>query len=531
MRIRWISLVAACALAAPVAVAQPRDHRDDKQARRMPPPRDDGPKEAPPPPKAEAAPGQKAGYVWVTGRWNWKGDKYEWVPGHWERTRANKKWREGRWEKRGDRWAYVDGAWVDKNEPPPAPTPTPTPPPIANDRPRDAPPPPREEKRDAARAGYVWVAGEWDWKNGNYEWVPGHWERARANKEWRPSRWEQREGRWQRTPGEWIDRGNTPPPPIANDGPREAPPTPREERREAARAGYVWVAGEWDWKNGAYEWVPGHWERERANKEWRPSRWEQREGRWLRTPGDWIDRGNTPPPIANPSERPRPPRRDWKFERPVVSNFWPTKGKVGSKIVIRGKNFPKDAIVMWAGKEIRGVKVTDGEVRFIVPNDATSGVIAVRAGRQDLLVGNFEVAANFDAEAERKRLEDEARKRAETEWAARQKQLAKDRAAREDAVRKRWQERMENREQRRAERLAQIRARYAAAFLANAETQDEMNLHAQRIAELERMADVAEIKADTKLAIRVDMLRQREDRRHEERMTALDAAFRAGGAR
>ncbi len=529
MRIRWISLVAACALGAPVALAQPRDDRDDRQARRLPPPKDDGPKEAPPPPKAEAAPGTKAGYIWVAGRWNWKDGKYEWVPGHWERTRANKQWREGRWEKRGDRWAWVEGSWVSANEPAPAPTPTPpSPPPRANDYPREAPPPPREEKRDAARAGYVWVAGEWDWKNGKYEWVPGHWERERANKEWRPSRWEQRDGRWQRTPGDWIDRGTTLPPPVANDYPREAPPPLRQEKREAARAGYVWVDGEWDWKNGKYEWVPGHWERERANKEWRPARWEQRDGRWQRTPGDWIDR-NTKPPVVTPSKP--APRRDWKFERPVVSNYWPNKGKVGAKVVIRGKNFPKNASVLWAGKEIRGVKVTDEEMRFVVPNDATSGLIAVRAGGQTLLVGNFEVAPDYDAEAERKRLEEEARKKAEAEWAARQKQLAKDRAAREKAVLDRWNERVSTREQRRAETLAQIRARYAAAFLASPETQDEMNLHAQRIAELVRMADVAEIKADTKLGVRVDMLREREEQRHEERMAALDAAFRAGGAR
>ncbi|MGE0397335.1 MAG: IPT/TIG domain-containing protein [Kofleriaceae bacterium] len=597
---RWLPILAAISLAAPGTIAaQPRDHRDDKKERRMPPPTDDGPREAPPPPKAEAS-GTKAGYIWVTGRWTWKGGKYEWLPGHWERARAKKTWREGKWEKRGDRWAYVDGAWVDANAPTPPTTPT-TPPPVANDGPREAPPPPRDEKHDA-RAGYVWVAGEWDWKNGKYEWIAGHWERERANKEWRPGRWEQREGRWQRTPGNWFDRSGPPPvaPPVANDGPREAPPAPRDERHEPSRAGYVWVAGEWDWKNGKYEWVPGHWERERANKQWRASRWEQRDGRWMRTPGDWIDRDGrdddrpreAPPPMrdekrepsragyvwvagewdwkngkyewiaghwererANKEWRPgrweqrdgrwvRTPgdwfdrgaidhrRRSWKFERPVVSNYWPAKGKPGARVVIRGKNFPKDAVVVWGGKEIRGVKVEDDQLRFVVPNDATSGLISVRVGRgRDLAVGTFEVAASFDAEAERRRMEEEARKKAEAEWAERRKQLAKDRAAREAAVRQRWEERAANRQQRRAERLAQIRARYAAAFLADEETQAEMNLHAQRIAELERMADVAEIKADTKLGVRIDVLRQREDQRHEDRMAALDAAFRAGGAR
>jgi hypothetical protein len=374
----------------------------------------------------------------------------------------------------------------------------------------------------------VWISGRWEWRSDKYEWVAGHWERARAGKSWRPGRWDKRGDQWTYEQGSWGDGAPPPPqpPPVAGDDrPRQPPPPRRQEKREAARAGFVWVEGEWDWRGGKYEWVAGHWERERAGKRWRQSRWEQRDGAWTRTPGDWMDEGA-------PRSRPRGPRRDWRIERPVVSSFWPRKGKPGSRMVIRGRNFPKDAIVMWGATEIRGVKVTATELRFIVPNDATTGLVAIKAGRgRPLAVGTFEVAAEFDAEADRRRLEDEARKRAEAQWAERQRQLSKDRAAREATVRQRFEQRAANRDQRRRDRLEAIRAKYAAAFLADEETQDEMDLHAQRIAELERMVDIAEIKNDTKLAVRVDMLRAREDERHDRRMIALDAAFRAGGAR
>ena len=46
-----------------------------------------------------------------------------------------------------------------------------------------------------------------------------------------------------------------PPPPGNSVGPTEAPPTPREEH-QAARAGFVWIGGKWDW-HGRWEWDRG----------------------------------------------------------------------------------------------------------------------------------------------------------------------------------------------------------------------------------------------------------------------------------
>jgi hypothetical protein len=67
---------------------------------------------APPPPVQVENPGMRAGYVWVSGYYQWQGGAYAWTPGHWERERANMIWQPGRWELRGDRYVWVEGNWV-----------------------------------------------------------------------------------------------------------------------------------------------------------------------------------------------------------------------------------------------------------------------------------------------------------------------------------------------------------------------------------------------------------------------------------
>src|SRR5258706_14589540 len=67
----------------------------------------------------------------------------------------------------------------------------PPPPPEDEGPPRDAPPPPKEE-RIAARAGFVWIPGKWDWKHGKWAWTDGQWDRGRAGKDGGDARWEGR---------------------------------------------------------------------------------------------------------------------------------------------------------------------------------------------------------------------------------------------------------------------------------------------------------------------------------------------------
>ncbi len=69
----------------------------------------------PPPPEEEvvvAAPGP--GYIWINGYWTWRGQRYVWTPGRWERPpRPSAHWQKGEWGKYKGRWYFREGRWRD----------------------------------------------------------------------------------------------------------------------------------------------------------------------------------------------------------------------------------------------------------------------------------------------------------------------------------------------------------------------------------------------------------------------------------
>jgi hypothetical protein len=69
-----------------------------------------------------------------------------------------------------------------------------------------------------------------------------------------------------------------------------APPALREERVPAARRGYVWTPGYWDWRGNRHAWVKGNWVRERRGYSYQPHRWVERDGRWNLERGRWDRR-------------------------------------------------------------------------------------------------------------------------------------------------------------------------------------------------------------------------------------------------
>ncbi|MEJ7603736.1 MAG: IPT/TIG domain-containing protein [Kofleriaceae bacterium] len=322
------------------------------------------------------------------------------------------------------------------------------------------------------------------------------------------------------------------------DPPREAPPPPRVEA-QAARKGFVWVTGHWDWKRGKWEWLAGHWERERAGKQWRESRWDRKDDIYVFVNGEWVDAGSGPivPPDRFPPDRAgdgrpgdgRPgdrPRRRWRLENPVVSSYWPAKGKPGTRVVIRGRNFVQGTEVVFAGGPIPVLKVGPNEIVFAVPANAQPRqAIGLRWNNRNLVVGAFETVDAYDPVAEARRLDEERRKAAEAWWAAREKQINADRAARETEWRRRHEEMERTRDERRISRARAIRAKWDRAFLIDPATQDELTLHAQRVAELGRMREVAELANNGKLAIRVEIAESRENERHDQRMEALKTTF------
>ena len=59
-----------------------------------------------------------------------------------------------------------------------------------------------------------------------------------------------------------------------------SPPAVRHERVPAARTGYVWAPGHWDWRGNRHVWVKGHYVRERAGYVYYAPQWRHDGGRW-----------------------------------------------------------------------------------------------------------------------------------------------------------------------------------------------------------------------------------------------------------
>mgnify|MGYP001562553766 CR=1 FL=1 len=87
-----------------------------------------------------------------------------------------------------------------------------------------------------------------------------------------------------------------------------APPPLRAERVPAARRGYVWVPGYWDWRGHRHVWVRGAWVKERRGYYYQPHRWVERNGSWYLDRGRWDrDRDGVPDRLDRHPNDPRRP--------------------------------------------------------------------------------------------------------------------------------------------------------------------------------------------------------------------------------
>jgi hypothetical protein len=51
-------------------------------------------------------------YVWLAGYWTWNNDRYEWMPGHWQRPpNSSAVWVAPRWEQQGNAYKFTEGYW------------------------------------------------------------------------------------------------------------------------------------------------------------------------------------------------------------------------------------------------------------------------------------------------------------------------------------------------------------------------------------------------------------------------------------
>lgn len=140
--------------------------------------------EAPPPPPMERV-RARHGWVWVEGGFEWNHGRYRRLTGHWERERPDRHWHSGRWDWRGDHYEWVPGAWVEGQAYVP-------PPEMVRNDPPPAPPPPPQQMAPAPgpRPGFVWIPGTHEWRDNQYVWIEGHWEREHPGDTWNTGHWD-----------------------------------------------------------------------------------------------------------------------------------------------------------------------------------------------------------------------------------------------------------------------------------------------------------------------------------------------------
>jgi hypothetical protein len=111
-------------------------------------------------------------------------------------------------------------------------------------------PPARRYERVKYRRNWVWIPGQYVWREGGYVWESGHWERKQRGRRWQEGRWERRHDRYTWVNGYWED---------VNAQPTSPAPAPSYPAAHAA-CEYEWIEPHYDFQNGQYVWVEGRWD-------------------------------------------------------------------------------------------------------------------------------------------------------------------------------------------------------------------------------------------------------------------------------
>ncbi|MFC3461365.1 MULTISPECIES: hypothetical protein [Massilia] len=86
---------------------------------------------------------------------------------------------------------------------------------------------------------------------------------------------------------------------------KKAPPAPRHEVVPAARRGFEWVPGYWNWTGHRYTWVKGHYEKVRPGYVYQRAEWRRDRNGWYLEQGGWRHGDRT-----DRTDRFNGPRRD-----------------------------------------------------------------------------------------------------------------------------------------------------------------------------------------------------------------------------
>jgi hypothetical protein len=234
-----------------------------------------------------------------------------------------------------------------------------------------------------------------------------------------------------------------------------------------------------------------------------------------------------PTPLPPPGTQPPGSERPDRARRPRVSDFWPRQGPAGTQITIQGARFSPEFDLVVDGKVVFQKKVRENQITFKAPQGAGEKTISLRrpGGRRDIPVGVFTVVTAGTRTDDRARWRKEWRARAEERWKARQRELARTEAERLEALRVEEERLRRERDRRRREYRDSLRKKWEQAFLADEEVRTELQLHAERSARLSRLLRLAEAGNHGSLVVRIHVMTENENARHERRMTDLKASF------
>ena len=84
----------------------------------------------------------------------------------------------------------------------------------------------------------------------------------------------------------------------------KAPPALRHEPMPAARRGFEWVPGYWDWNGRRYTWVSGHYEKIRPGYVYSRPEWRRDRNGWVLERGGWRH-GERVARVTRPGDRDR----------------------------------------------------------------------------------------------------------------------------------------------------------------------------------------------------------------------------------
>jgi hypothetical protein len=210
----------------------------------------------------------------------------------------------------------------------------------------------------------------------------------------------------------------------------------------------------------------------------------------------------------------------WRGPMPLVGDFWPRRGALGTRLNIQGRRFAPGVQVVFGDKVVDASVVDPFRLTVTVPaglKGAVPVMLRLDNGR-DVPVGFFTVGGK-----DQDRVRIRARWRAESEkwWKMRERELAKVAADREAALARAEADLAAARDRRREARLVKLRKLWQAELLAREEARIELAVHAERGARLSRMLRLAEYGGMGPLAIRIHTLVEIENARHEARMTDL----------